>query len=256
MRIRIGLGGIGFIIANGLCAEELWPLFSLGTDTANHASQTVSVSVQLMLLLALLTLLPAMLLVTTSFTRVVVVLSILRQAIGLNQTPSNQILVGLSFFLTLYIMSPVFSDINQSAIQPYLAQQLSPEVAAEKALVPLKQFMLTHTRETDLALFQDLSSGKTEHAVITDLATENKEAVSIFVLLPAFVLSELKTAFQIGFLLFVPFLVIDLVVSSVLVSMGMMMLSPLMISLPFKLMIFVVVDGWSLVIGSLASSYQ
>jgi len=232
--------------------EELWPLFSVGTEAASHATQTVSVSVQLMVLLALLTLLPAMLLVMTSFTRVVVVLSILRQAIGLNQTPSNQILVGLSFFLTLYIMSPVFSKIHQSAIQPYLSQQLSPEAAAEKALVPLKQFMLTHTRVTDLALFQELSDTKTAQPA----AHPPDSAVSLFVLLPAFVVSELKTAFQIGFLLFVPFLIIDLVVSSVLVSMGMMMLSPLIISLPFKLMLFVVVDGWSLVIGTLASSYQ
>ena len=251
MRIQIGLGGIGFLMANGLGAEELWPLFSVGTEAANHGAQTVSVSIQLMVLLALLTLLPAMLLVMTSFTRVVVVLSILRQAIGLNQTPSNQILVGLSFFLTLYIMSPVFSSIHQSAIQPYLSQQLTPQMAAEKALVPLKQFMLTHTRAADLALFQDLSAQQIDKGVVASVDT-----VSIFVLLPAFVVSELKTAFQIGFLLFVPFLIIDLVVSSVLVSMGMMMLSPLIISLPFKLMLFVVVDGWSLVIGTLASSYQ
>lgn len=251
MRIRIGLGGIGCLVANSPGAEELWPLFSMGTEAASHASQTLSVNIQLMVLLALLTLLPAMLLVMTSFTRVVVVLSILRQAIGLNQTPSNQILVGLSFFLTLYIMSPVFSEIHQSAVQPYLSQQLSADMAAEKALLPLKQFMLTHTRASDLALFQDLSGNKVDNSSVFV-----KGAVPLLVLLPAFVVSELKTAFQIGFLLFVPFLIIDLVVSSVLVSMGMMMLSPLIVSLPFKLMLFVVVDGWSLVIGSLASSYQ
>jgi flagellar biosynthetic protein FliP len=230
--------------------EKLWPLLSFGNEALSHSSQTVSISIQIMALVALLTLLPAMLLVMTSFTRFVVVLSILRQAIGLNQTPSNQILVGLSFFLTLYIMSPVFSDIKQSAIQPYLSNQLSAEIALEKALMPLKKFMLTHTREIDLALFQELSVNQ------SDAELSPKDTLSLLVLLPAFVVSELKTAFQIGFLLFVPFLIIDLVVSSVLVSMGMMMLSPLIVSLPFKLMLFVVVDGWSLVIGSLASSYH
>lgn len=236
------LFSVGLCLLSGAAsAADLLPLLSV--DAGKSTGQTYSVSVQILAIVTLLTLLPAMLMVMTSFTRVVVVLSILRQAIGMNQTPSNQILVGLSIFLTLYIMSPIFSNINDNAVQPYLANKISMESAVEKAITPIKKFMLEQTRESDLSLFQEMANKK------------ESEDVSMMILLPSFVISELKTAFQIGFLIFIPFLIIDLVVSSVLMSMGMMMLSPLIISLPFKLMLFILVDGWSLIIGTLASSY-
>ncbi|MFT7468096.1 MAG: flagellar biosynthetic protein FliP, partial [Candidatus Pseudothioglobus sp.] len=170
----------------------------------------------------------------------------LRQALGLQQTPSNQVMVGLALFLSLFIMTPVFEEANRSGLQPYLAEEITPVEAAQAALVPFREFMLSQTREDDLALFLRISRSEKPDTV---------DDVSFFVLAPAFVTSELKTAFQIGFLLFIPFLVIDLVVASVLMSMGMMMLSPIIISLPFKLMLFVLVDGWAMVIGSLAGSF-
>jgi flagellar biosynthetic protein FliP len=193
-----------------------------------------------------LTLLPSMLMMMTSFTRIIIVFSILRQALGLQQTPSNQVMVGLALFLSLFIMTPVFEEANRTGLQPYLAEEITPVEAAQAALVPFREFMLSQTREDDLALFLQISRSEKPDTV---------DDVSFFVLAPAFVTSELKTAFQIGFLLFIPFLVIDLVVASVLMSMGMMMLSPIIISLPFKLMLFVLVDGWAMVIGSLAGSF-
>ena len=255
MLIRIVLTILPFFLVNCLEAEAFLPLFSLENQGIEQGSQTISINVQLMIILSLLTLLPALLLVMTSFTRVIIVLSILRQAIGFNQTPSNQILVGLSFFLTLYIMSPVFSEINALALQPYLSKALSPEMAAKKAILPLKKFMLTHTQESELIFFNHFLEKKNSKKT-NSVAVIKNDSVSLFVLLPAFVVSELKIAFQMGFLLFVPFLIIDLLVSSVLMSMGMLMLSPMMISLPLKLMLFVVIDGWSLIIDTLASSYQ
>ncbi len=182
----------------------------------------------------------------TSFTRIIIVFSILRQALGLQQTPSNQILIGLTLFLTLFIMAPVFDRINQDALQPYLSEQIPAQEAIARAEVPLKNFMLAQTRESDLELFVRLSQR-------TDIASP--EAVPMTILVPAFVTSELKTAFQIGFMIFIPFLIIDMVVASVLMAMGMMMLSPLIISLPFKIMLFVLVDGWGLIIGTLAGSF-
>jgi flagellar biosynthetic protein FliP len=183
----------------------------------------------------------------TSFTRIIIVLSILRQALGTAQTPTNQILVGLALFLTFFIMAPVFDKVNESALQPYMQDKIKPEEAVSRAAQPLKAFMLAQTRESDLALFVRLSG----HEDI-----EEPEQTPFQLVVPAFITSELKTAFQIGFLLFIPFLVIDLVVASVLMSMGMMMLSPMIISLPFKIMLFVLVDGWALVIGTLAASFQ
>jgi len=162
----------------------------------------------------------------------------------MTQTPSNQILVGLSLFLTLYVMSPIFSSIHQEALQPYMADKITAEQAVEQAVKPFKQFMVEHTRDADLNLFKEMAN------------RPDSEDISLFTLLPAFVISELKTAFQMGFLIFIPFMIIDLVVSSVLMSMGMMMLSPLIISLPFKLMLFILIDGWSLIVGTLASSYH
>lgn len=193
-----------------------------------------------------LTLLPAVLLMMTAFTRIVIVLGILRQAIGAGQTPPNQVIVGLSLFLTFFVMSPVFERINSEALQPYMAGSMQTMPAVEKAIVPLRQFMLDQTRESDIASFVRISGGK---------GYATPQDVPLAVLVPAFVTSELKTAFLIGFIIFIPFVIIDLVVASVLMSMGMMMLSPMLISLPFKLMLFVLVDGWSLVMGTLAGSF-
>jgi flagellar biosynthetic protein FliP len=208
--------------------------------------QTYSLTLQVLLLMTALTLLPAILLMMTSFTRIVIVLGILRQALGAGQTPPNQVLVGLSLFLSLFVMSPVIEKVNTDALKPYMAGQIDTTVAMERAIVPLKKFMLDQTRESDIATFVRISGGK-------GFAT--REEVPLSILVPAFVTSELKTAFLIGFLIFIPFVIIDLVVASVLMSMGMMMLSPVLISLPFKLMLFVLVDGWSLVMGTLAASF-
>jgi flagellar biosynthetic protein FliP len=220
------------------------PALTVQGGAAN--GQTYSLTLQILLLMTALTLLPAILLMMTSFTRIVIVLGILRQALGAGQTPPNQVLVGLSLFLTLFIMAPVFDKVNNDAVKPYMAGQIETTVALERAMVPLKKFMLDQTRESDIATFVRISGGK-------GYATPND--VPISVLVPAFVTSELKTAFLIGFLIFIPFVIIDLVVASVLMSMGMMMLSPVLISLPFKLMLFVLVDGWSLVMGTLAASF-
>jgi flagellar biosynthetic protein FliP len=212
----------------------------------NTASgQEVSISLQVLILMTLLTLLPAVLMTMTSFTRIVVVLAILRQALGMQQTPSNQILIGLALFLSLFVMAPVFEQIHVQAIQPYMEDQIGPKEALDKALVPMKRFMLAQTRQEELDLFQSLANEE---------SSENANP-SLLVLLPAFVTSELKTAFQIGFILFIPFLIIDLVIASILMAMGMMMLSPMMISLPFKIMLFVLVDGWALILGALANSF-
>ncbi len=208
--------------------------------------QSYSVTIEILALMTVLTLLPAILLMMTSFTRIVIVLSILRQAIGTAQTPSNQIILGLALFLTFFIMTPVFTEINEVAVQPYLQEELSVFEALEKGSAPLKTFMLAQTRETDIRMFADIAG-------VDDIQTPADTPLSI--LMPAFVTSELKTAFQIGFLIFVPFVIIDLVVASVLMSMGMMMLSPMIISLPFKLMLFVLVDGWALIMGTLATSF-
>lgn len=208
--------------------------------------QQYSVSIQILVLMTILTLLPSIVIMMTAFTRIIVVFAILRQAIGLQQTPSNQILVGLALFMTIFVMLPVAHEVNDQAIEPYLAETVSAEEALERAVGPVREFMLAQTREKDLDTFMRIS----EHAPV-DEASE----VGFFVLVPAFMTSELKTAFQIGFMLFVPFLIIDMVVASVLMSMGMMMLSPLIISLPFKIMLFVMVDGWVMIMGALASSF-
>ncbi len=214
----------------------------------NEASggQSYSLTLQALALMTVLTLLPAFLLMMTSFTRIVVVLAILRQAIGTVQTPSNQIVIGLALFLTLFIMGPTFEQVYAEAVTPYLEERIGPDEAIQRAIAPFRVFMLGQIREDDLGLYLEIS-GRTPPA--------SMDEVPFSVLMPAFVTSELKTAFQIGFLMFIPFLIIDLVVASVLMSMGMMMLSPMMISLPFKLMLFVLVDGWSLTLGTLATSF-
>jgi len=216
------------------------------TMTANpDGTEDYSINLQILALMTMLGFLPAMVILMTSFTRIVVVMSILRQAMGLQQTPSNQVIIGIAIFLTFFIMSPVLSKINDDAIQPYINEQISARQAFDVAQVPMKDFMLKQTRVKDLETFVNIS-GSTATA---------PEDVSMAVLIPAFITSELKTAFQIGFMLFLPFLIIDLVVASVLMAMGMMMLSPMIVSLPFKLMLFVLVDGWNLILSTLAGSF-
>ncbi|MCP5160359.1 MAG: flagellar type III secretion system pore protein FliP [Hahellaceae bacterium] len=232
-------------LAHGHVHAEVTGMPAVTLVTNPDGSQQYTVTIQVLALMTALTFIPAFLMMMTSFTRIIIVFSILRQALGLQQAPSNQILIGLSLFLTIFIMTPVFEKINDQAIQPYLKEQLAPLQAVEKASEPLREFMLGQTREDDLALFVRLS-GRTFQSVDT---------VSFWVLMPAFVTSELKTAFQIGFIIFIPFLIIDMVVASVLMAMGMMMLSPIIISLPFKIMLFVLVDGWALIIGTLAASF-
>ena len=229
----------------GLCYAQ--PGLDVLTVVDNASGgQTYSLSIKIFFLMTALTLLPAALLMMTSFTRIIIVLAILRQALGTAQTPSSQILIGLALFLSLFIMTPVIDQIYQVSVQPYLNEQVSMNEALTRAEIPIREFMLAQTRETDIELFASIS-GK------DNIATEDDIPFSLIV--PAFVTSELKTAFQIGFVIFIPFLIIDLVVASVLMSMGMMMLSPLIISFPFKLMLFVLVDGWALIMGTLANSF-
>ena len=216
------------------------------TVSGAGGGQTYTLSLQVLALMTALTLLPAIVLMMTAFTRIIIVLGILRQALGAGQTPPNQVLVGLALFLTLFVMSPVVTRINEEAFQPYSAGTIATTAALSRAVVPLRKFMLDQTRESDIAAFVRISGG-TGYATAQD--------VPLTLLVPAFVTSELKTAFLIGFLIYIPFVIIDLVVASVLMSMGMMMLSPVLISLPFKLMLFVLVDGWSLVMGTLAASF-
>lgn len=225
-------------------AEAGIPAFT--STPAAGGGQTYSLSLQTLILLTSLTFLPAVLLMMTAFTRIVIVLSLLRQALGTLQSPPNQVLIGLSLFLTLFVMAPVFDKMNEQALQPYLADKINVMEALDKGSEPLKKFMLSQTRQEDLALFVRLSKSP---------PLVGPEAVPLKVLVPAYVISELKTAFQIGFVIFIPFLIIDMVVASVLMSMGMMMLSPVTISFPFKLMLFVLVDGWSLLIASLVQSF-
>jgi flagellar biosynthetic protein FliP len=214
---------------------------------APGGGQTYSLSIQTLLFLTSLTFLPAALLMMTSFTRIVIVLSLLRQALGTVQAPPNQVLVGLSLFLTFFVMAPVFERMYSEAYVPFSERRMSFNEALDKGAVPLRSFMLKQTRQSDLALFVKLAKAP---------PLESPEQVPMKVLVPAYVISELKTAFQIGFVVFIPFLIIDLVVSSVLMSMGMMMLSPVLVSLPFKLMLFVLADGWNLLIGSLVASFS
>lgn len=212
----------------------------------DEGGEDYTITLQILILMTALTFLPALLMMATSFTRIIIVFSILRQALGLQQSPSNQILIGLALFLSFFIMSPVLEEVNTNALQPYINEQISATQAVENTKKPFHAFMLGNTRESDIDLFFRIGN-------LEPVATP--QDVPFKVLLPAFVTSELKTAFQIGFMIFIPFLVIDIVVASVLMAMGMMMLSPLIISLPFKIMLFVLVDGWGLIIGTLAASF-
>lgn len=232
-------------IQDGMAADFLFPSLRLGMEKGGDAGD-VSTLLQIIFLLTILALAPSILILMTSFTRLAVVFSFLRHAMGTQQTPSNQIIAGLALFLTFFIMMPVWQKVNSSALQPYLNEEISQEAALKAAMTPIRKFMLQQTREKDLALFVKMA--KVEKP-------KNMEDISTFILIPSFVISELKTAFIIGFLLYVPFLIIDMVVASVLLSMGMMMLPPILISLPFKLMLFVLIDGWNLIVGSLVKSF-
>ncbi len=217
-----------------------------GLDFGSNATEDVSVTIQLVLLLTVLSLAPAILVLMTCFTRIVVVLSFVRSALATQSMPPNQVLIGLALFLTFFVMSPVLSEINSEALQPYLNEEIGQEEALEAAELPIKTFMADHTREKDLALFY-------KYAKLDK--PESVEDIRLTALVPAYAISELKTAFQIGFIIFIPFLIIDMVVASTLMAMGMMMLPPVMISLPFKILLFVLVDGWYLVVESLLLSF-
>lgn len=236
-----------------LLASDSWgadpgfstPYFSIGVNNTEQ-SGVPTVTLQIFLLMTVLSIAPAIMIMVTSFTRIVIVLSLLRRALGTMQMPPNQIMIGLALFLTFFIMTPVWQQINQNALQPYLGKKISHQQALQKAVSPLRDFMFKQTREKDLALFVDIAK----------LERPNNEAdIPTLVLIPSFIISEVKTAFQIGLLLYVPFLIIDMVVASVLLSMGMMMLPPIMVSLPFKLMLFVLADGWYLLVGSLVKGF-
>ncbi len=235
--------GAAKTIAKGSSSGSGIPAFTMTTNA--NGGEDYSVNLQILGLMTMLGFLPAMVILMTSFTRIVVVMSILRQAMGLQQTPSNQVIIGIAMFLTFFIMAPVFDKVNDTAIQPYINEEISAREAFDVAQVPMKEFMLAQTRVKDLETFVNMSG----------VEAENPEDVPITVIIPAFITSELKTAFQIGFMLFLPFLIIDLVVASVLMAMGRMMLSPMIVSLPFKLMLFVLVDGWNLILSTLAGSF-
>jgi len=222
-----------------------FPSLNIGLGTSNNPGQ-VATTIQIFLLLTVLSLAPSLLIMTTSFTRIVVVLSFLRTAMGTQQAPSNQVVLSLALFLTFFIMTPVWQQINKEAYQPFRAGTISQEQAFERAIKPVRTFMLSQTREKDLGLFVSLSK---------QARPNNANDIPTLTIIPAFMISELRTAFQIGFLIYIPFIVVDMVVASVLMSMGMMMLPPVMISLPFKILLFVLVDGWGLVIGSLVKSF-
>lgn len=222
------------------------PNVNIGVEAANNPKD-VALSLQILLTLTILSLAPSILIMMTSFTRIVVVLSFLRSALATQQMPPNQVIIALSLFLTFFTMSPYFGEVNKNAMQPYLAGSITQEAAIDAALKPMREFMFKQTRENDLALFVNLSEGPRPNS---------PEDVPTTTLIPAFIISELKTAFQIGFLIYIPFIVIDMVVASTLMGMGMMMVPPSMISLPFKLLLFVLVDGWHLIVNSLIASFR
>lgn len=233
-----------FMVPTAVLAAQGIPAFT--STPSGGGATSYSLSLETLILLTAMTFIPAALMMMTAFTRIVIVLALLRQALGTLQSPPNQVIVGLSLFLTVFVMSPVIDKIYVDAYQPYDADKINIMQALEKGSEPLKEFMLHQTRKDDLALFVKISKNP---------PLQGPEAVPLKILVPAFVISELKTAFQIGFIIFIPFLIIDLVVASVLMAMGMMMLSPVTISFPFKLMLFVLVDGWSLIISSLVQSF-
>ncbi len=249
MRVRsLGAAGLQALVAFTLSADIMAaPQLPLLSVSSGDTTQDYSVSLQILLILTALTFLPTAIMIMTSFTRVLIVLAILRQALGLQQTPPTRLLIGLSFILTLFIMRPTFDEIYEKAAKPYIDEQINIQQAATQAVIPLHRFMRHQTRKTDLEQFFVLSGQQ---------QPPSQADIPLTTLIPAFLTSELKTAFQIGFMIFLPFLVIDLIIASILMALGMMMLSPLIISLPFKLMLFVLVDGWAMTVGSLVRSFQ
>jgi flagellar biosynthetic protein FliP len=245
MKRVVSLFWLPLILAPTLSWAEGLPTLTVGIGQTTDPTQ-MSNALQILLVLTVLTMAPAILLMTTAFIRLVVVLSFVRQAMGTQQMPPNQIIIGLALFLTFFIMAPVFGQINQQALQPYFNKQIGQEEALNRAVKPMREFMFSQTKEKELGLLMEIAGNK---------VPDNRKDVPTLTLIPAFMLSELKRAFQIGFMVYVPFLVIDMVVASVLMSMGMMMLPPIIISLPFKLLLFVLVDGWNLVVGSLVKSF-
>jgi len=243
-RFAFGLG-LFLLLAPELALAVNLPTLSLGIKEANTPAE-VSTALQVMLVLTVLTVAPAILLMTTAFTRIVIVLGFVRQAMGTQNTPPNQVLLGLALFLTLFVMAPTFNTINTQALQPYMREKITQQQALERSLEAMRDFMFSQVQESELQLLIDITK---------EAQPADKKEVASSILIPAFMLSELKRAFQMGFMLYVPFLVIDMLVASVLMSMGMMMLPPIVISLPFKLLLFVLVDGWQLVIGSLMKSF-
>lgn len=239
---------LGIILGLGMLVNPRTAFAAgLTLDLGNTSAQQTGTSLQLLMLMTVLSLAPAILMMMTSFTRIIIVLSFVRNALGTQQLPPNQVMVGLALFLTLFVMTPTWTKINTNAVQPYMNNQITQAEALAKAEEPLRDFMFRQTREKDLELFVGLS--KMERP-------KTYRDVPTHVLIPAFVISELKTAFQMGFAIFIPFIVIDMIVSSTLMSIGMMMLPPMMISLPFKLLLFVLVDGWHLVVESLVTSFK
>ena len=238
--------GMVLTFANVADAAPLIP--SINVDVGNAENpQEISSTLQVIALLTIFTIAPGILIMTTSFVRIVVVIGFLRNALATQNVPPNQVVLGLAMFMTFYIMSPYWSAANENGIQPYLAGEISQEEALEKTFEPIREFMFKQTRESDLALFVNLSESE---------RPQTQEDVSTFVLIPAFMISELKTGFQIGFMIYVPFIVIDMIVATTLMSMGMMMLPPVMISLPFKILLFVMIDGWHLLINSIIVSFR
>jgi flagellar biosynthetic protein FliP len=246
LRAAVIAGGLALLLAAPAAYAQEASGLGRAVNELGGNGRPLSLSLQILVLMSLLTVLPSLLLMMTSFTRIIIVLSILRSALGLQQTPPNQVLVGLSLFLSLFVMAPVITEVNRVAITPYGEEQIDIGTAVVRSGDSLHAFMLTQTRKSDLMMFAKIAKAPTY---------ASPKDVPFSILLPAFVTSELKTAFQIGFLIFLPFLIIDLIVASALMSLGMMMLSPTIISMPFKLLLFVLVDGWALTMGSLASSF-
>lgn len=238
--------GLFVLSSTALAQTPALPSITLGVEQAD-SPEKVSTLLQVLFLLTVLTLAPAIVVMMTSFTRFAIVLSLVRHALGTQQMPPNQIIIGLALLLTFFLMTPVFNQINNEALQPYLAEEITQEEALDKAVKPIREFMLKQTRKKDLSLFIDISKMDKPN---------NYDEIPTIVVLSAFVISELKTAFTIGFVIYIPFLVIDMVVASVLLSMGMMMLPPFMVSLPFKLMLFVLIDGWNILVGSMIKSFM
>ncbi len=247
LRRTVGLLGIVLATAGcGLNATLGGTQISVQSNSPSGQASSLASGLELVFLLTLLSLLPVILMVMTSFTRIIIVLSFVRNAIGIPQLPPNQVLIGLSLFLTIFVMAPVWQEINRTALQPYLAGEIDQRTAFDRGLVPLRQFMFKQARQRDIALFMNLGNQP---------RPRNPDDVPTWVLVPAFILSELKTAFMMGFVIFIPFLIIDLIVSSTLMAMGMIMVPPVVVSLPFKVLLFVMVDGWDLLVRSLVSSF-